>query len=35
MEGESHLLEEEVDKHEEEIWKSLRKGDVTDDDDFY
>ncbi|XP_011877136.1 PREDICTED: transmembrane protein 194A-like isoform X3 [Vollenhovia emeryi] len=35
MEGESHLLEDEVDEHEEEISKILDKDDYTDDDDSF
>ncbi|XP_012529869.1 nuclear envelope integral membrane protein 1 isoform X2 [Monomorium pharaonis] len=34
MEGESHLLEEEVDEYEEEISKILEKDEYTDDDSF-
>lgn len=34
MEGESHLLEEEVDEHEEEVSKILEKDEYTDDDSF-
>ncbi|EGI69236.1 Transmembrane protein 194A [Acromyrmex echinatior] len=33
MEGESHLLEDEIEEHEEEISKILEKGEYTDDDD--
>ncbi|XP_018052600.1 PREDICTED: nuclear envelope integral membrane protein 1 [Atta colombica] len=33
MEGESHLLEDEIEEHEEETSKILEKGEYTDDDD--
>ncbi|XP_011646649.1 nuclear envelope integral membrane protein 1 isoform X1 [Pogonomyrmex barbatus] len=35
MEGESHLLEDEIDEHEEEISKILEKDEFTDDDDSF
>ncbi|EZA53234.1 hypothetical protein DMN91_004851 [Ooceraea biroi] len=35
MEGESHLSEDEVDNHEEEISKIIEKAEFTDDEDFY
>ncbi|XP_011693322.1 PREDICTED: transmembrane protein 194A [Wasmannia auropunctata] len=35
MEGESHLLEEEVDEHDEEVSRILDKEDYTDDDDSF
>ncbi|KYQ51455.1 hypothetical protein ALC60_09453 [Trachymyrmex zeteki] len=33
VEGESHLLEDEIEEHEEETSKILEKGEYTDDDD--
>lgn len=35
MEGESHLLEDEIDEYEEEISKITEKDDYTDDDDSF
>lgn len=35
MEGDSHLLEDEIDEHEEEISKILEKEEYTDDDDSF
>lgn len=35
MEGKSHLLENEIEEHEEEISKILEKDEYTDDDDSF
>jgi len=35
MEGEPHLLEDEIDEHEEEISRILEKDEYTDDDDSF
>lgn len=35
MEGDSHLLEDEIEEHEEEVSKILEKDEYTDDDDSF
>lgn len=35
MEGDSHLLEDEIEEHEEEVSKILDKDEYTDDDDSF